>query len=170
MRILLLLLSFLFIKIHVSAQEFYFKNIGTEEGIPSSETYQCLQDKKGFLWFTTDAGICKYDGKKFIVYTRKDGLPENVVFFIHEDRYGRIWFNTINSFLFYYDKGKFTQIEGNNKTTQTHTLNNRVNNFFIGENDTLFFVDKSRFISKIPPQGNYKNIIQTDTVTSSTYF
>ncbi len=36
-----------------------------EQGLPSSEVYDGFQDPLGYLWFTTDRGIVKFDGKTF---------------------------------------------------------------------------------------------------------
>ncbi len=54
---------------------------------------EIIEDQKGNLWFGRDGyGACKYDGKTFTHYTRKDGLPSNNVQDILEDRQGNIWF------------------------------------------------------------------------------
>lgn len=78
----------------IIAQEFNYKNIGTDQGLPSSEVYDILQDKKGYIWFATDKGIARYNGKEFTTYTTSDGLPDNTIFRICEDSKGRIWFTS----------------------------------------------------------------------------
>ncbi|MCC7296942.1 MAG: histidine kinase, partial [Bacteroidia bacterium] len=50
--------------------------------LPSSEIYDSYQDYKGYLWFTSDRGIIRYDGYKFKVYTTNDGLHNNTYFTI----------------------------------------------------------------------------------------
>ncbi|MES1181535.1 MAG: two-component regulator propeller domain-containing protein, partial [Flavobacterium sp.] len=52
-----------------------FRNIGVNEGLPSSEVYRIIQDKKGFIWFSTDAGVCRFNGHSFKCFTTADGLP-----------------------------------------------------------------------------------------------
>ncbi len=53
---------------------------------------EIIEDQKGNIWFTRDGyGVCKYDGKSFTTYTKKDGLPSNNVQAITEDQKGNIW-------------------------------------------------------------------------------
>lgn len=43
----------------------YFNKIDKSVGLPSNTIYDITQDKKGFIWFATNEGICKYDGVSF---------------------------------------------------------------------------------------------------------
>ncbi len=53
-----------------------------------------MEDSKGYLWFGTDRGACRFDGRNFEYYNSGNGLLQDDVFIIHEDKYGRIWFGT----------------------------------------------------------------------------
>jgi len=53
-----------------------------------------LQDKIGNLWFGSNGGVSKYDGKSFTNFTIKEGLSNNYVFSILEDKSGNLWFGT----------------------------------------------------------------------------
>ena len=47
------------------------------------------------MWFTTDKnGVYCYDGKTMKNYTIKDGLVNNSVMSILEDKQGNLWFGT----------------------------------------------------------------------------
>ena len=52
------------------------------------------EDKFGNLWFGTDGGVSKYDGKSFTNFTKAQGLANNGVFSITEDKSGNLWFGT----------------------------------------------------------------------------
>jgi ligand-binding sensor domain-containing protein len=43
---------------------FTFKHFGTEEGMPSNTVYCATEDKNGYMWFGTDAGVCRFDGNE----------------------------------------------------------------------------------------------------------
>jgi len=89
-----ILLSFLLFKgIFISAQtpQPSFKNYTVNDGLPSSEVYDALQDQNGHMWFATDRGVAKFNGYEFKTYTTSDGLTDNVVFELYEDHKGRIW-------------------------------------------------------------------------------
>lgn len=66
-----------------------------------------MQDSRGFIWFGTDAGVCRYDGFNFKTFTPQDGLSDNEVFQIKEDATERIWFLPFNGRVSYYKDGKF---------------------------------------------------------------
>ena len=65
--------------------------------------YSMLKDKKGNLWFGTQAeGVCKFDGKT-LTWFKEKGLAGPAVLGIFEDSKGRIWFGNNGAGLFYYD-------------------------------------------------------------------
>lgn len=54
---------------------------------------EVIEDKHGNIWFGRDGyGACRYDGKTFTHFTKKDGLPSNNVQVIRADKQGNIWF------------------------------------------------------------------------------
>jgi ligand-binding sensor domain-containing protein len=75
-------------------------------GLPTKVVYCIMQDSKGYIWIGTDAGVARYDGNEFFLLTMADGLSDNEVFQIKEDRKGRLWFLTYNGHISIYDKGK----------------------------------------------------------------
>jgi ligand-binding sensor domain-containing protein len=65
--------------------------------------YCLLKDRKGNLWFGTQAeGVCMYDGKSFTWFTEM-GLAGPAVLGLFEDRSGNLWFGNNGSGLFRYD-------------------------------------------------------------------
>lgn len=60
------------------------------------------------MWFSTDKnGVFGYDGKTFINYITDDGLVNNSVFSILEDKAGNLWFGTRGLGLSCYDGVSF---------------------------------------------------------------
>lgn len=60
-------------------------------GLPSERIFCAAQDKQGFIWLGTDAGLCFFNGREFLTYTIKDGLADNKVSRIYADRKNRLW-------------------------------------------------------------------------------
>ncbi len=58
----------------VTAAIFFIKGqptlqrIGLEQGLPNATVVDIAQDPKGFLWFATKQGLCRFDGSRFISY------------------------------------------------------------------------------------------------------
>ena len=75
-----------------------FEHLSIEEGLSQQSTLSILQDRQGFMWFGTQAGLNRFDGYRMTVY-RNDpndpaSLPDNFVSASHEDAEGRLWFGT----------------------------------------------------------------------------
>jgi ligand-binding sensor domain-containing protein len=72
--------------------------------------YCTLKDRKGNLWFGTQAnGVCRFDGKTF-TWFREKGLAGPAVLALFEDKNGNIWFGNNGSGLFRYDGKVVTNI------------------------------------------------------------
>lgn len=77
--------------------------------------YSVLEDRKGNFWFgSTDSGVYYYDGKSFQHFTTKEGLANDRVGDIHQDKIGNIWFATMGGISRYDGKSfqNFTTKEG----------------------------------------------------------
>jgi ligand-binding sensor domain-containing protein len=71
------------------------------------------QDKKDVYWFGSwKSGVYKYDGKTFINYTTKHGLPNNRIDEIKEDKFGNLFFTSCHptSTISKFDGKKFTTL------------------------------------------------------------
>lgn len=77
----------------LQAQNNYFTNYTTINGLPSNTIYRCIMDNKGFLWLATDAGVVRFDGRNFKTYTVKQGLPDEEALEIFIDSAQTIWAN-----------------------------------------------------------------------------
>lgn len=85
----------IFISKAIAQPECYFEHFGVEDGLPQHTVMDILQDKKGFMWFATWNGLCKFDGYKFVTYRLSPDInPEgksNRFDQISEDQYNNIW-------------------------------------------------------------------------------
>lgn len=151
--ILSLLLSLSFLSF---GQERTFEHIkyGTREGLPSSEAYEILQDKRGNIWFSTDAGVSRFNGYEFENFNTDHGLTDNTVFHMYEDFKGRIWFLTYNSQLCYFDKGKIHSFKYNYKLKNI-IPDQYIRSISIDSNENLTFVGNRFGIGSIQKNGTY---------------
>ncbi len=88
------------------AQHYNFINYSTESGLAQSQVRSIVQDRNGYLWLGTLAGLSKYDGKKFINYSIQNGLIDNQVISLAVDRTRGLWIGTMGG-LNYFDGEKF---------------------------------------------------------------
>jgi ligand-binding sensor domain-containing protein/signal transduction histidine kinase len=65
----------------------------TEEGLPGSSVNAIIQDRDGYLWLGTYAGLARFDGVRFTVYD-SDTTPElktSRITSLYEDLSGTLW-------------------------------------------------------------------------------
>lgn len=151
------------------SQELSTINYSTKDGLPSSEVYEVLQDKKGYMWFATDAGVAKFNGKTFEVFDVSKGLSDNTVFGITEDKYGRIWCRTYSGRIHYIDNDSIYGIAANDELVKLISPS-IVYAAFIGNGDTLhvgatgLLAKKEVLYFKIPRTNNFKTVIPIKSI------
>lgn len=91
---------------HTCAQELLLRHFTVKDGLASNIVYNAFQDSRGFIWFCTDQGISRFDGHAFENLTTSDGLPDNEVFALKEDRDRRIWVSSYNAKISFIYNGK----------------------------------------------------------------
>ena len=104
-----------------------FKHYGSEDGLPQSNIMDILQDRKGFMWFSTWDGLAKFDGYNFETITLpsndQNSSKSNRIDNISEDKYGNIWVVFYDNLVYRYNPktGVFKSIDVgiNNKTSYT---------------------------------------------------
>lgn len=68
-----------------------FHHLSVEDGLPSDLVYDVLQDRKGFMWFATGSGLCRYNGYTFKNHTVRNGITKNDIRRIFLDSRDKIW-------------------------------------------------------------------------------
>lgn len=68
-----------------------------DDGLPGDEILSITGDQNGDIWIgTLNAGVSKYDGSAWTIYSTNEGLADNKVFAIAVDIDGSVWFGTDN--------------------------------------------------------------------------
>ena len=157
----------IFICTFAYSQKHSFKNVTTESGLASSECYKIIQDRQGYMWISTDAGLCKYNGKEFKTFTTNNGLPSNTIFEIMEDKYGRIWGGCFPGDIFYIYNDSVYTIAANTELKQ-HIAKSQENikKIVLDEKQVLHVGTTANYY-RIFPQENYKKIITSSKPDTS---
>lgn len=113
-----------------------FNNLTVNDGLSQNSVISIAQDTTGFLWFATQDGLNKYDGKEFTVYkeqfedvTRPSYSKLGKVFI---DTENTLWAITNPGILKYYDrqKEKFQRIQSIDSASLVYEDTKR--NIYIG--------------------------------------
>jgi len=83
-----------------------FIHYTNNEGLPHSFVRDIIQDEHGFMWFTTQIGVCRFDGYRFRDYEvrKADGEPANLsqCYLFRNSRTGQIYLITSENRIFEY--------------------------------------------------------------------
>ncbi len=145
-----------------------FTNISKE--VSQSRFFSALEDSKGNLWFgSIGSAVYCYDGKSFQNFTTNEGLLNNEVVCIYEDKIGNMWFG-VNGGASMYDGKSFRNylIKGDtiieDKTgisipsmqrpvnEVNSIIEDKVGNFWFGTRGKTFINDGKTFIP-VPQSG-----------------
>lgn len=74
--------------------------------------HSILQDRKGTLWFSTNAGLFSYSGSQLVNVSETLGIPTNFINEVFEDSKGILWISTKKG-LFYLEKNKVFNLTAN---------------------------------------------------------
>lgn len=107
----ILLIFTLFLVTRVPAQDYNYIHYDTRDGLASATVYSVTQDKTGYIWFSTDNGISRFDGKRFTTFSTDNGLPDNEVLHLSCDAENRIWCMTFDKSIGYIKNSRFYNLD-----------------------------------------------------------
>lgn len=164
------------------AQQLQFSNISVNMPLPAQECYNIMQDSKGYIWFSTEAGLCKYNGNLLEVFDKQNTLPEGATYAVIEDAKQMLWFATSKNRILNYTNGKLKEalfsdqyqkllkgsldlsyllnfdpegalyINTSSKTFKVNTANNTIDELFKADTSAHFYLQKTT-LGLIPING-----------------
>ncbi|MEO5643890.1 MAG: histidine kinase [Bacteroidia bacterium] len=146
-----------------------YRHITVRDGLPSSEVYKIFQDRLGYIWMSTDAGVCRYNGYRFESFTTRSGLTDNTVFRMTEDQDGKIWAQGFSGALSYFDGKKFNPIAANDSLVLLYA--NGQKNSFCMEPDAAGGITIGGIFTnglfRVGPEDGYKKLLPVNQLLSS---
>ncbi|HKZ74138.1 MAG TPA: two-component regulator propeller domain-containing protein [Steroidobacteraceae bacterium] len=118
-----------------------FERLGADDGLSQGAVNAIVQDAQGFMWFGTENGATRYDGRE-LTPVRRDradpaSLPNNWISDITPDASGRLWFATDGGGVAWRDPrtGSFHPLPGDIARVRT-VLADRAGRLWIGSRDS----------------------------------
>jgi ligand-binding sensor domain-containing protein/signal transduction histidine kinase len=72
-----------------------FEHLGVEQGLTQESVTSMVQDRQGYMWLGTQAGLNRFDGYRITAFkndpTNPQSLQDNYIQALHEDAAGRLW-------------------------------------------------------------------------------
>jgi diguanylate cyclase (GGDEF)-like protein len=104
--------ALLLVSVTAAAQWTPSRRFGVREGLAQSQVTAMVLDSTGYLWVATQAGLSRFDGRRFMTLTSVDGLPDDVVSALAADADGDVWIGTDSGALARWDRRKLTAVPG----------------------------------------------------------
>jgi len=147
-----------------------FKRISTREGLSQTSVSSIVQDFRGFMWFGTEDGLNRYDGRSFRIYNNDfndaASLSYNNISAVFEDKQKNLWIGTLGGGLNKYirDKDKFIHytecVDDSNCITDNFIraiIEDHLGRLWIGTDNGLNIFDpKTEIFTKIFSGGSTK--------------
>lgn len=76
------------------AQELPVRVWNVRDGLIQSRVNAIQRDSRGFVWFATWEGVSRFDGRRFVSYGSREGLPNPLAWCIAEGPDQTVWFGT----------------------------------------------------------------------------
>jgi ligand-binding sensor domain-containing protein len=133
------------------------RNYNIKDGLASSETYDVMQDSKGYIWVCGDMGVSKFNGYEFKNFSIENGLPDNTLFGAWEDKKSRIWFRSFSGALSYCRNDSIFTLPCND--TLKKIFKSALNiSMYVDEGDTIWLGANRVFVVKISPGWKTSNV------------
>ncbi len=114
---------FFLVSVQVFGQYYNNRHYTTDNGMPSNSVYDVHQDKKGYIWFTTCNGICRYNGTSFESFASDSSIKNNSAVRLYEDQKGKMWFMLYTNKLAYFENDTVHEFKPVSKVTQNFKAN-----------------------------------------------
>ncbi|RMF56469.1 MAG: response regulator, partial [Calditrichaeota bacterium] len=163
---LLLFLGFLLLSALGYSQQYVFHNYTGDDGLSQLVVLSVFQDSDGYLWVGTEAGLNRFDGRQFEVYTIRHGLTDDHIYTIAQDSKKRIWLGT-NGGLSSFDGIKFVNYSEKDGLPDRHVRDivvDSMDNVWFGTHKGLVKWDGKDFHSYDSLQGVPQTLILNLTI------
>jgi len=92
--------------------DYLIRNYTTDDGLRSDTVYSIAQDREGYLWCATHAGLVRFDGARFTVFDRDNppALGTRAIYWVEADLDGGLWIADANFSLTIRESGEFRAV------------------------------------------------------------
>jgi ligand-binding sensor domain-containing protein len=148
-----------------------FTHFTRKDGLISNNVSRIVEDRQGNIWFgclTSDfpqyikeGGLCRYDGQAFTKFPEQEGLVENDIYTIYEDKAGNIWIGATRLGAYRYDGKRFTLFKETDRKDLTVNfgvqamLEDKEGTLWFGFSGGLFRFDGRSFVN-VTQRGPWK--------------
>ncbi|MFO7670318.1 MAG: two-component regulator propeller domain-containing protein, partial [Bacteroidales bacterium] len=153
-----------------------FENYYIEDGLPHSRTSTIFQDRTGWIWIGTAAGLSRFDGTSFKTFplgNPSDEGSSSHIYCIWEDSDSMLWIGTENSGLVLYDRSmdRFRSFMHNDSSS--NCISSNIVYSITSDSSGIMWIGTAGGLNRFDPDRNSFQWIQqnssiTPTLSSNT--
>jgi ligand-binding sensor domain-containing protein len=167
-----IIICFLFVFLNGISQSrtFLQKQYTLEDGLPSNECHDFVQDSTGYIWIATDRGLSRFDGYGFKNYGINEGLEDLSCLRLFLDHKQNIWIITYGKNIYKYisEIDSIKPYKFNHLLKQFNDESSFLDQLYVDKNDTVYLNILGSGLLKIDPNG--KPILITGNESHYTNF
>jgi ligand-binding sensor domain-containing protein len=77
--------------LQIRGEQLPLKLYSSADGLPTSAVFHIYRDTRGFLWFSTRAGLSRFDGHEFVNFLLEGSEDSPITYYTAETRDGSFW-------------------------------------------------------------------------------
>ncbi|HEY8026173.1 MAG TPA: two-component regulator propeller domain-containing protein [Burkholderiaceae bacterium] len=143
-----------------------FEQLNIEQGLPQESVLALTQDRQGYMWLGTVAGLARYDGYTITVFKNQPGdvhsLSDNFVTCLYQDAQGILWIGTRGG-LNRYDATKQQFIRYEASALNANASPNRVINAIVSDEKGGLWLGTETGLQHFLPDRQNSALLQHDT-------
>lgn len=93
-------------------QQLPFQQYTPDNGLPSNYLYHIVQDQEGFLWITSEAEVCKFNGQQFIK-AQEEVLQQNEIIRMYFSKPNRLFFIDLKNHIYVHEQDSLIRLNDN---------------------------------------------------------
>jgi len=103
-------------------EKYILRNWTIESGLPQNTIQSMVQTQDGYIWIGTPAGLARFDGVRFTVYTKQNtpSLKNDNILSLYEDYNQVLWIGTDGGGLCSFKNGKWQNYSMKNGLSNEH--------------------------------------------------
>jgi signal transduction histidine kinase/ligand-binding sensor domain-containing protein/DNA-binding response OmpR family regulator len=135
-------------------QQLQFEHLTTADGLPSNMNYYVSQDHLGFLWFSNQCGLVRYDGYQCKTFVPESNNPHSistaVVNQVCEDSQGYLWISSPINGINKYERtsGRFTHFK-HDRQKNNSLSSDSIFRFYLDRSDMLWIVHTNGMLDRL---------------------
>lgn len=145
-------------------KQILFTNLDNTDGLSHNRVHVILKDSRGFMWFGTMQGLCRYDGYSFKVFKNNpldsNSIGGNTITQLVEDNDNKIWV-TANYEIDIFDPISETFVHNHKVFNQKNGVPKANNLYYKDKNGDFWFAH--------PDSGLYKYLFRKDSLIKINY-